>query len=124
MRRRLGLELQRLYVLSGHFLGDLAGPLLGDLDGLLGLVLDGLPLDRGAKRLRPRVVVALQVRAARETVGMIGEEVIEGSLELNLLQTLIAVGASAYALASIADDKGRHDQASTRRGRDAQMDMS
>jgi hypothetical protein len=87
-------------LLGIDILGNLGGPALGHLEALLGLVLDSLPLDGGAESLRATVVVASDVGQAGVLGRVLGEVVVESSLQLGLLQVLIAVERTKLAEAS------------------------
>lgn len=75
----------------GELFGDLGCAALGDLDRPLDLVRDGLLLD--GRRARPSLalVEAGDARVVGEGGGVLGEVLVEGDLELGLLQTLVAV---------------------------------
>lgn len=81
-------------LLSGNLVGGLGGTALGDLEGLLDLLLDGLLLlldGRGdGLGAALAVEVAGQVGARRQAAAVLGDEVIEGSLEVALLEALVA----------------------------------
>lgn len=80
-------------ILGGDFVGSLGDSALGDLEGLLNLVLDGLLLllNGRAEGLGAGSEVTGEVGVGGEAGAVLGDEVIEGSLEVALLEVLVAV---------------------------------
>lgn len=86
--------------LAGHLLSGLGRPAPDGLDHLVGILLDGsggsgaVLLDRRTESLGAAVVVAGELGLGAEARRVLGEELVERGLEIDLFQALVAVNCA------------------------------